>query len=46
MNKQGEVGFVIDTDPSKVDKVRLVIGDSMKTDTYDGGTDETDKSRI
>jgi hypothetical protein len=40
VNKDGEVGFVIDTDPSKVEKVRLVIGDSMKSDTYDGGTDE------
>lgn len=40
VNKDGEVGFVIDADPSKIEKVRLVIGGSMKTDTYDGGTDE------
>ena len=40
VNKDGEVGFVIDADPSQIEKVRLVIGDSMKSDTYDGGTDE------
>ena len=40
VNKDGEVGFVINADPSKIEKVRLVIGGSMKTDTYDGGTDE------
>lgn len=40
VNKEGEMGFVINTDPEKVDKVRLVIGNSMKEETYDGGTEE------
>jgi hypothetical protein len=26
VSKEGEIGVVINTDPSKVDKVRLVIG--------------------
>ena len=40
VSKEGEIGVVINTDPSEVDKVRLVIGHSMETETYDGGTDE------
>ncbi|WP_211284554.1 LptM family lipoprotein [Rummeliibacillus pycnus] len=40
VKKQGEVGLVIKTDPSKVDKVRLVIGHSMDSETYDLGRDD------
>lgn len=40
VKKQCEVGLVIKTDPSKVDKVRLVIGHSMDSETYDLGTDD------
>lgn len=40
VTKQGEVGFIMNTDPSKVEKIRLVIGPTMDSKTYDGGTDE------
>lgn len=40
VTKEGEVGFVFDTDPDKIEKIRLVIGHSMNSDTYDGGTDD------
>lgn len=40
VKKQGEVGLVIKTDPSKVDKIRLVIGQSMDSETNDMGTEE------
>lgn len=41
VTKEGEVGFVLDTDPSKVDKIRLVIGSTMEdNDEYENTTDE------
>lgn len=41
VNKEGEVGLVIDTDPSMVEKVRFTISSSMKDDdSYENTTDE------
>lgn len=35
VSKAGEVGVVIKTDPAKVEKVRVVISESMLTETYE-----------
>lgn len=35
VSKEGEVGVVIKTDPTKVEKVRVVISESMSTETYE-----------
>ncbi|MDM5338490.1 DUF4878 domain-containing protein [Fictibacillus enclensis] len=41
VNKEGEVGLVIDSDPTKVDKIRLVLGATMEdNDEYEVTTDE------
>ncbi|AQU78440.1 hypothetical protein [Planococcus faecalis] len=35
VSKAGEVGVVIKTDPTKVEKVRVVVSESMSTETYE-----------
>ncbi|WP_162287873.1 DUF4878 domain-containing protein [Indiicoccus explosivorum] len=40
VSKEGEVGVVIKTDPAKVEKVRIVLSDSMETETYETITEE------
>lgn len=40
VSKAGEVGVVIQTDPAKVEKVRIVISETMETDTYETLSDE------
>lgn len=35
VSKAGEIGVVIKTDPTKVEKVRVVISESMSTETYE-----------
>ncbi|MDN4525506.1 hypothetical protein [Fictibacillus fluitans] len=41
VNKEGEVGLVIDSDPEKIDKVRLILGSTMEdNDEYETTTDE------
>lgn len=39
VSKTGEVGVVIKTDPAKVEKVRIVISESMVTESYETLTD-------
>ncbi|MBT2569591.1 hypothetical protein [Planococcus sp. ISL-110] len=40
VSKEGEVGAVIQTDPAKVEKVRIVLSESMATDSYETLTEE------
>ena len=40
ISKEGEVGAVIQTDPAKVEKVRIVLSESMATDSYETLTEE------
>ncbi len=40
VNKDGEAGFIFETDPNKVEKVRIVIDGSMNSETYDTLTGE------
>ncbi|MCQ6268795.1 hypothetical protein M1K46_24830 [Fictibacillus sp. WQ 8-8] len=41
VNKEGEVGLVIDSDPDKIDKIRLILGSTMEdNDVYETTTDE------
>lgn len=35
VSKAGEIGVIIKTDPTKVEKVRVVISESMSTETYE-----------
>lgn len=39
VSKEGEVGVVIKTDPAKVEKVRVVISESMSAETYETFTE-------
>jgi hypothetical protein len=39
VKKQGEVGFIIDSAPENVDKLRIVIGQAMDNETYDSLTE-------
>lgn len=40
VNKAGEIGVVIHTDPAKVEKIRIVLSGAMATESYETLTEE------